>query len=167
MTIAYIGLGSNLGDPKQQLSSAIDALRSVPMTKLLVCSSFYQSKPLGPQGQPDYINAVVKLETQLEALTLLQHMQTIESQHGRTREGERWGPRTLDLDLLVFGEEQINVENLTVPHPEIRNRNFVLQPLVEISPDLSIPGLGLAKDLLARLTGAGLEKIVANEQNNP
>ena len=159
MTIAYIGLGSNLDNPVQNISSALQSMRETAETSLVKYSSFYESKPVGPSGQADYINAVAELETKLSAFELLEKMQLIENQHGRIRDGERWGPRTLDLDLLVFGDECIDEFSLIVPHPEIKNRNFVLCPLVEISEDLHIPGLGFAKDLLQKTGQAGLKKL--------
>ena len=162
MTIAYIGLGSNLDNPVQQLEQAVAALRELPQSRLLHISSFYQSKALGPGSQPDYVNAVVMLETSLTAVALLEHMQDIENKQGRVRGPERWQARTLDLDLLLYGNERIGTENLVVPHPEIANRNFVLIPLAEITPDLQVPGQGEVTDLLAE---AGMADIVKLEKN--
>ncbi len=160
MTIVYIGLGSNLNQPEQQLSNAFILLEGIPSTRLLQCSSFYQSKPAGPSDQPDYINAVVELDTGLTPFTLLEHLQEIENKHGRDRTVERWGPRILDLDILMFGDIQLDEINLIVPHPEIINRNFVLSPLLEISHDLNIPGIGRAQDLLDQIGITGLQKVV-------
>ena len=157
MTLAYIGLGSNLDDPPQQLSRAVSALRQLPQTRLLGQSSFYQSKPLGDVRQPDYVNAAVVLETGLAAAELLEYLLAIEKSQGRIRGAVRWQARTLDLDLLLYGEQQIRTENLVIPHPEIANRNFVLLPLAELTPDLVVPGLGRVDDLLA---GIGLADIV-------
>ncbi len=159
MTIAYIGMGSNLDGPELQLAGALKALQGIPSTELLQYSSFYQSQPLGPQDQPDYVNAVAELNTSLTALTLLDHLQAIESAQGRLRDAERWGPRTLDLDLLVFGEQQIQDARLTVPHPEIARRNFVLFPLVELTSDLVIPAMGSVNDLLKQVSTTGLRRI--------
>ena len=162
MTIAYIGLGSNLDEPDRQLSSAISSLQGLSASRLVTRSSYYRSEPLGPAGQPDYINAAVKLETTLTAHELLGEMQEIELLHGRQRSGVRWGPRTLDLDLLLYGDEQIDTVTLRVPHPEIANRNFVLQPLYEISAELYIPGVGSVRELLSRLGDQGLERLTGN-----
>ncbi len=161
MTRVYIGLGSNLDNPKSQISRAINALEKLPETELLRCSSLYRSKPVGPKDQPDYINAVVILDTALSALTLLNHMQAIEDQQGRVRGSERWGPRTLDLDLLMYGDERINDKHLTVPHQEMHKRNFVLYPLHEISPGIAIPGHGPVEKLIEHMDSSDLEKIIS------
>jgi len=150
MTIVYIGLGSNLDDPEAQVRSAIQELAIIPQCRVVAVSSMYESPPLGPQDQPDYINAVVKLETSLSAEELLEQMQKIERQHGRRRE-RHWGPRTLDLDLLLYDQMTIDTEHLTVPHPRIASRAFVLCPLLEVAADIEIPGLGLAQSLLDKL----------------
>ena len=146
---SYIGLGSNLGDPETQLTSALAALDGIPDTGLVRCSSFYRSKPLGPGGQPDFINAVALLDSGLTAIALLARLQSIENRQGRVRDGIQWGPRTLDLDMLLYGTEIIDEPGLIVPHPEMRHRNFVLIPLLELAPDIEIPGLGRADKLLA------------------
>ena len=160
MIIVYIGLGSNLGgdlaSPKQNITSAIDALGEIQSTHMIGASSFYESKPVGPQDQGDYINAVVKLETDLDAAKLLDSLQAIENDHGRERK-QHWGPRTLDLDILLFGDQIIHNERLTIPHPEIGNRPFVLVPLVEIEPDCAIPEKGLVSDLVSKVDQAGLK----------
>ena len=149
MTIAYIGLGSNMESPKQQIKSAIKSIAEIPEIQVLKASSLYKSKPVGPQqGQNDYINAVIKIETEFMPLELLGYMQDIENQHGRIRK-ERWGSRTLDLDILIFGKEIIQDKNLTIPHSEIEKRPFVLVPLAEIDSNCSIPGVGVISDLLA------------------
>ena len=139
MIHVYIGLGSNLAQPLQQLQSALTSLGALPNTILIQASSFYASQPMGPQDQPDYVNGVVLLETELEAHTLLRHTQLIETQHGRERHGQRWGPRTLDLDILLYGQHQISSEELVVPHYGMREREFVLYPLFEIAPELVLP----------------------------
>ncbi|MBU2886103.1 2-amino-4-hydroxy-6-hydroxymethyldihydropteridine diphosphokinase [Gilvimarinus agarilyticus] len=135
---AYLGLGSNLEDPRQQLSRAIEALAELPQSRLINVSSYYRSKPVGPQNQPDFINAAACLETQLEALTLLDHLQAIEQQHGRERL-QHWGPRTLDLDILLYGDAHIDTERLQVPHPFLTQRSFVLLPLADIAPGIQLP----------------------------
>ncbi|WP_286240113.1 2-amino-4-hydroxy-6-hydroxymethyldihydropteridine diphosphokinase [Neptuniibacter halophilus] len=134
----FIGLGSNLENPIEQVSSAIEELAALPETQLLNASSLYRSAPVGPQDQPDFINAVAELETQLEAHALLDQLQALEQKHQRIRE-RHWGPRTLDLDLLLYGEQHIDTERLRVPHPFMRERSFVLHPLAEICPDLRLP----------------------------
>lgn len=134
----FIGLGSNLDNPVTQVATALLELERLDQCRNLTHSSLYRSDPVGPPGQPDYINAVASLETSLQPLELLDAMQAIEQQHQRVRI-QHWGPRTLDLDLLLFGEQLINNDRLTVPHPYLQERNFVLLPLAEIAPKLSIP----------------------------
>tara|TARA_B100000953_G_scaffold299831_1_gene301312 strand:- start:486 stop:965 length:480 start_codon:yes stop_codon:yes gene_type:complete len=158
MTIAFIGLGSNIKLPKQQIKSAIKSIEGIALTQVLKVSSLYKSKPIGPQNQNDYINAVAKIDTDLMPLELLECMQDIENQQGRIRK-EHWGPRTLDLDILMFGEEIIKDDKLTIPHAEIENRSFVLAPLAEIAPNCLIPDKGMARDLLAIIGQEDLEII--------
>jgi 2-amino-4-hydroxy-6-hydroxymethyldihydropteridine diphosphokinase len=141
MTPAYIGIGSNLNDPSRQIRSALELLDAIPGSRLVSRSSLYHSAPFGPVEQPDFVNAVARLHTSLGARALLGHLQRIEQLQGR-EPGVRWGPRVLDLDLLVFGDQQIAEPNLTVPHAGIAERNFVLLPLREVAPELVIPGLG-------------------------
>ncbi|WP_323752211.1 2-amino-4-hydroxy-6-hydroxymethyldihydropteridine diphosphokinase [Marinobacter sp.] len=136
--IAYVGLGSNLKDPAAQLARAVMELACLPQTTLLAQSPFYASRPVGPQDQPDFVNGAVELRTSLKAHHLLDHLQAIEHAHGRERL-RHWGPRTLDLDLLVFGTETIDDERLTVPHAELANRDFALQPLLDLNPELELP----------------------------
>jgi 2-amino-4-hydroxy-6-hydroxymethyldihydropteridine diphosphokinase len=159
MPFVYVGLGSNLGRPEECLKSAVKALAKLPETGLVCCSSFYRSKPVGPQDQPAYINAVAKLETNLTALELLDCLQALEDQKGRIRTAERWGPRTLDLDLLLYGDQIINEERLVVPHCEMHRRCFVLYPLFEISPEIVIPGLGPVETMLEKVNDEGLQKL--------
>ncbi|MBF9773012.1 2-amino-4-hydroxy-6-hydroxymethyldihydropteridine diphosphokinase [Enterobacter asburiae] len=139
MTLAYIAIGSNLASPLEQVNAAVQALGEIPQSKIVVASSFYRTPPLGPQDQPDYLNAAVVLETALNAETLLDNTQRIELQQGRVRKEERWGPRTLDLDIMLFGHETISTERLTVPHYDMKNRGFMLWPLFEVAPDLIFP----------------------------
>ena len=134
--------------PKQQIKSAIKSISEIPEIQVLKVSSLYKSKPVGPQGQNDYINAVIKIETEFMPLELLDCMQDIENQHGRIRK-EHWGPRILDLDILIYRKKIIQDKKLTIPHPEIEKRPFVLVPLAEIDSNCSIPGIGLISDLLA------------------
>lgn len=145
MTVrAYIGLGSNLDDPLSQVKSAIAELAHLPSSHLAAASPLYRTPPLGPADQPDYINAVAALDTDLEPLALLDELQRIEQHHGRLRT-LRWGPRTLDLDLLLYGDRIISNERLTVPHPGLRERPFVIFPLLAIDSGLVLPdGTSLA-----------------------
>jgi 2-amino-4-hydroxy-6-hydroxymethyldihydropteridine diphosphokinase len=157
---AYIGLGSNLHDPIQQVTRAFAALAVLPASRCLVRSSLYRSRPLDDAAQPDYINAVALLETRLPATELLQALLAIEERQGRTRRpGERWAPRTLDLDLLLYGEQRHSDARLTVPHPELVRRDFVLYPMFEIDPDLIIPGAGRLRDCLQRCPQRGLQRL--------
>lgn len=159
MITAYIGLGSNLADPIAQLKTAHSAIAALPRTKKLAFSSFYHSPPLGPQDQPDYVNAVMAISTDLAALDLLHCLQGIEHEQGRVRTGVRWGARTLDLDLLLYGDQQISHPDLTVPHFGICERAFVLYPLQEIAPALTLPVLGAIDKLIAECPLAGLKKL--------
>jgi 2-amino-4-hydroxy-6-hydroxymethyldihydropteridine diphosphokinase len=161
MTDVYIGIGSNLHNPEQQVQLALQALARVSETHLLAHSRLYRSAPMGPAGQPDYVNAVAALATRLPALELLSALHGIEQAQGRVRDGSRWGPRTLDLDILLFGDESINQPRLQVPHPGLHERNFVLYPLQEIAPDLIIPGRGTLVELLAQCPPTGLELVDA------
>jgi 2-amino-4-hydroxy-6-hydroxymethyldihydropteridine diphosphokinase len=155
---AYVGLGSNLRDPQQQVRAAFDALAALPATLLVLRSSFYRSSPMGPVAQPDYCNAVAGLLTELDARSLFAELRRIEMRMGREPARVRWGPRVIDLDLLVYGSERWSEADLVVPHPGIPERNFVLQPLAEIAPDLLIPGLGRVATLAAGVPTAGLWK---------
>lgn len=152
--IVYIGLGSNLEHPEQQIISARQAIAAV--FREVAFSSLYRSPPMAGMIQPDYINAVMAIETDLPALAVLHSLQAIENQHGRIR-SERWGARTLDLDVLLYGDEIIDTPELIVPHVGIAERAFVLYPLLEIAPELHIPKHGALADLVARCPLAGLE----------
>ena len=154
----YVGLGSNLENPRQQVASALQELQQITSTSLLSSSSLYRSDPVGPTGQPDYINAVALLETSLQPETLLDQLQLIEEQHQRVRH-THWGPRTLDLDIILFGNQSIQSTRLTVPHPFAKERNFVLWPLYEVSPDLIFPDGRSISDLLVVCPLGTLEKI--------
>ena len=154
----YIGLGSNLADPAGQLRSAVAALEQLPQTTLAGVSSFYQSDSLLP-GQPRYTNAVVALDSSLAPIELLDALQAIENEQGRERL-ERWGPRTLDLDILLFGGRLIDEPRLKVPHYQIQERAFVLYPLAELAPqDLRLADGRALSDLLAACPFVGLERI--------
>ncbi|MEJ8325270.1 2-amino-4-hydroxy-6-hydroxymethyldihydropteridine diphosphokinase [Kosakonia sacchari] len=151
MTLAYIALGSNLASPLDQVNAAMTALGEIPQSRIVAVSSLYRTPPLGPPDQPDYLNAAVALETALEPETLLDHTQRIELQQGRVRKAERWGPRTLDLDIMLFGDLTLNTERLTVPHYDMKNRGFMLWPLFEIAPDLRFPDGTSLQEILASL----------------
>lgn len=144
----YIAIGSNLASPLEQVNAAVQAIGEIPDSRIVAVSSFYRTPPLGPQDQPDYLNAAVALDTALAPEELLNHTQRIELQQGRVRKAERWGPRTLDLDIMLFGDEVINTDRLTVPHYDMKNRGFMLWPLFEIAPDLIFPdGISLHQHL--------------------
>ncbi|OHC22644.1 MAG: 2-amino-4-hydroxy-6-hydroxymethyldihydropteridine diphosphokinase [Pseudomonadales bacterium RIFCSPHIGHO2_02_FULL_60_43] len=159
MERVYIGLGSNLATPIEQLRSALAALAALPQTDLIAQSSFYSSDPLGPADQPRYVNAVAALDTELSPLALLDALQTIELEQGRTRKAERWGPRTLDLDILLFGERLLDEPRLTVPHYHMHARAFVLYPLAEIATGLKLPDGRALIELLGACPYAGLERL--------
>ncbi|MGE6608407.1 2-amino-4-hydroxy-6-hydroxymethyldihydropteridine diphosphokinase [Halomonas sp. NPDC076908] len=135
--LTYIGLGSNLASPLEQVRQALVELAMLPLSRLVATSSLYVSRPVGPQDQPDFINAVAALETRLSPLALLDQLQALEQQHRRQRQ-RHWGPRTLDLDLLLYGNSQISTPRLNVPHPQMTARAFVLAPLAEIAPSLNL-----------------------------
>lgn len=157
----YIGLGSNLDEPRQQLEKAFDKLAALPDTRLLGRSDLYGSRPMGPP-QPDYVNAVAALHTRLAPLALLDALQSIERQHQRRRE-QRWGPRTLDLDLLLYDGRTLQSPRLTLPHPGLAERNFVLVPLREIAPDLCLPDGRSVAELADRAGTDGLWRLVQAE----
>lgn len=138
MARTYIGIGSNLENPLEQLKAAVTALRSIPDTTLCQLSNIYQTAPIGPAGQPDYTNAAALLETALTPEALLNELQRIELNQGRVRK-ERWGARTLDLDIILYAGMTIRTARLSVPHIEMENRNFVLIPLLDITPKLTLP----------------------------
>ena len=160
MTEVFIGLGANLAQPQQQLLLALSALQTLPETRLVNCSSLYSSKPLGPQEQPDYVNAVALLHTELTPLALLDELQAIEQQQGRQRKAERWGARTLDLDIILFGDQQIDCPRLTIPHYHFTQREFVLYPLAELAPELVLPDGRCLNTLLEQVPRNGLTVIL-------
>jgi len=163
MPRVYIGIGSNLAAPREQVETALAELRQLPGGESLIASPLYRSKPVGPQDQPDYVNAVAALDTDTGPEVLLDALQSIEQEHDRRRDGERWGARTLDLDILLYGDERIDTERLRVPHPEMPRRGFVLQPLHDIAPGLTIPGHGALASLLAAISTADLERLSDGE----
>lgn len=156
---AYIGLGSNLEAPQQQILSAVDEIAALSNVRNSVLSPLYGSHPLGPQDQPDYVNAVLRFSTSLTATLLLESLQKIEDAHARVR-NQRWGARTLDLDILLYGNEIIDQPNLRVPHPELSRRAFVLYPLADVADaDLVIPGLIALGELLDACPREGLWRL--------
>lgn len=159
MTRCFVGLGSNQSDPVSQLREACSAFGRLPGTRLLAHSSLYRSAPMGPQDQPLYINAVVMLESALAPLALLDGLQAIEQAQGRVRNGERWGPRTLDLDILLFGDRSIDEERLRVPHYHMHKRAFVLYPLAELAPDLRMPDGTSLQELLSDCPYEDIERL--------
>jgi len=159
---AFVGIGSNLDCPEAQVARAVRELQCLLDSELLALSPAYRSAALGPAGQADYVNAVAMLKTRLAPHRLLDGLQAIEHRHGRVR-GERWGPRTLDLDLLLYDEQRIETARLQVPHPEMHRRSFVLIPLHDIAPDLVVPGMGALSELIAPLAeGGGLQRLAIN-----
>jgi 2-amino-4-hydroxy-6-hydroxymethyldihydropteridine diphosphokinase len=157
--IAYIGLGSNLATPEAQINTARNAITDLPGVSEVAFSSLYRSPPMGPQDQPDYINAVMAIKTDLSAIELLRCLQQIELDHGRVRKDERWGARTLDLDILLYGQQIIDQPDLIVPHYGLAERAFVLYPLQEIAPELEVPGKGEMAELLASCPLDGLVRL--------
>lgn len=158
MTGVFIGLGANLGEPREQLRSAIEALERVGNSRVLAVSSFYASAPLGFSAQPDFVNSVAKLDTVLAPRALLDALLAIERAFGRRR-SFRGAPRTLDLDLLLYGAQVISEPDLQVPHPRMHERAFVLAPLAEIAPECVIPGRGAVAELLAACAGQHIERL--------
>ena len=140
----YLGLGSNIESPIMQIKTAIKALNELPESKVLVSSGYYKSKPMGPKDQPDYVNAVVEIETVWSADELLKKCQLIEQSQGRVK-NRHWGERTIDLDILLYADQQIQTDDLSVPHSGIDSRDFVYMPLLEINPEVQVPGKGLLK----------------------
>ena len=158
LELAYVALGSNLDDPERQVNRAFDLLDNIESTSLIARSSLYRSAPFGSVAQPDFINAVACLRSTLAPLPLLHELHHIERSSGRKR-GVRWGPRILDLDLLVFGDQEFDQTGITLPHPGIAERNFVLLPLIEIAPKLIIPGLGCVSDLVVNTDEPQISRI--------
>ncbi len=157
---AYVGLGSNLDNPRRQVENALHALARLPQTRLLAHSRLYRTPPWGGIAQPDFINAVARLETTLAAEDLMRALLDLERTSGRERGTERYGPRVLDLDLLLYGHQRLDAAGLTVPHPRLAERAFALVPLHEIAPDLEIPGRGGIADLLARIDVDGIAPLL-------
>jgi 2-amino-4-hydroxy-6-hydroxymethyldihydropteridine diphosphokinase len=156
--LAYIGLGSNLENPLQQIKTAINDLQSLADITIVSVSSLYQSPPMGPADQPDYINAVLSLETMLPPHQLLDALQSVEQLHGRVRK-RHWGERTLDLDILLYGDQILDDERLKIPHPGLPERAFVLYPLAEIAPEVEIPGIGALQEILPLCPQGDLQQV--------
>ncbi len=154
----HVGLGSNLGDPSRHMSGAIEELGALAIAGRVDRSPLYRTAPMGPSDQPDYLNAVARLETELAPLDLLDALQAIESAHGRVR-GERWGPRTLDLDILLYGERSIEHARLRIPHPGLAERQFVIRPLLDLDPDATIPGFGTVRELASACPTWAMERV--------
>jgi 2-amino-4-hydroxy-6-hydroxymethyldihydropteridine diphosphokinase len=146
-TNIYIGLGSNIEQPDLQIKTAITALNNLPGTKVLTDSGYFKSKPMGPEDQPDYVNAVVELQTSMGALELLEQCQLIEQQQGRVKQ-RHWGERCIDLDILLYAGQEIESDALTVPHPGVCKRDFVYLPLLKINSEIEIPGNGRLRDIV-------------------
>lgn len=158
MTLAYVGLGANLGDPGRQIKLAIEELKKLPDTSLVLMSGMYKSAPLGYADQPDFLNAVACLDTGLPATQLLENLQKIEQRQGRERPFAN-APRTLDLDLLLYGDQVLATPPLTLPHPRMHERAFVLRPLLELDSEISIPGKGKASTLLSGCDSQKIERV--------
>jgi len=158
VTAAFIGLGANLGEPQRQVRQAFRELDAIPHTRVVRASSLYRSAPLGYADQPSFVNAVVQVQTALPAERLLAELQAIEAAHGRRRSFAN-APRTLDLDLLLFGDAALDAPGLKIPHPRMHERAFVLRPLVEIADDIAIPGRGSAMAFLEKCKNQGVEKV--------
>jgi 2-amino-4-hydroxy-6-hydroxymethyldihydropteridine diphosphokinase len=158
---AYVALGSNLADPIRQVQAAFAALDGLAGSQLIAQSGLWRSRPMGPQDQPDFINAAAGLLTNVEPRALLASLQAIERRLGKTAPEVRWGPRVIDLDLLVFGDLRIAEEGLVLPHPGLHRRNFVLYPLAEIAAELQVPGLARVSRLRDGVPAAGIERLAA------
>lgn len=156
--ICHIGLGANLDHPAAQIAWALRALAALPATRLDAVAPLYRSRAIGPQPQPDYLNTAARLRTGLEPRELLRHLQKLEAARGRVR-GERWGPRPLDLDILLYGESCVAEADLVIPHPRLGERNFVLAPLHDLDPHLRLPDGAAVADLLARAGHAGIVRV--------
>ena len=156
---AYIGIGSNLDDPERQVRSAIDALARLPDSRFLRASRLYRTEPWGRTDQPAFVNAAVALSTRLAPRALLDALLAIERAHGRRRDGTRWGPRALDLDILLYGDSRIEEPGLTIPHPHLAQRAFVLLPLADIDPGLLVPGRGRIFEMLQQVDTHGCEPL--------
>jgi len=156
---AWLGLGSNLQGPAAQLREALDKLARIDGIEILEVSGFYRTPPWGDTQQDDFVNAVAQIETRLAPVPLLKVLQSVENDMGRTRSGRRWGPRVIDIDLLLYGDLQLRTEELELPHPRMHERAFVLVPLCELDAGLRIPGHGLAGEVLQMLDRSGIDPL--------
>jgi len=156
---AYIGIGSNLNNPRLQVTGGLDALATLSRTKVISRSALYRSAPLGPQDQPHFVNAVAGVLTRLDAHALLRELKELETKLGKAQPIVHWGPRVIDFDLLVFGSERIATSDLQVPHTGIADRAFVIVPLLDVAPYLDVPGLGPANRLAKRFAAENLERL--------
>lgn len=161
-SLAWVGLGSNIDRPHEHIERAFRELDRLPLTHCRQQSSRYRSRPVGPADQPDFVNAVAQLETRLSPLALLDQLQALEQQHGRVRQ-RHWGPRTLDLDLLLFDDLSLSTHRLTVPHTQMHQRGFVLVPLTELAPDLRLPDGQRIDELLAILDTSDLQRMLPKD----
>ena len=162
---AWLGLGSNLQNPVAQLAEALNRLELVEGIEISKTSSLYRTPPWGDEAQDDFINAVTQIETDLGPISLLRALQSIENEMGRQRNGRRWGPRLIDIDLLLYADQQYQSEELELPHPRMHQRAFVLIPLCELDETVKIPGLGVAKELLKQLDSDGIARLEGLQQN--
>ena len=158
---AYVALGSNLSDPRRQVENAFEALASLPDARLIACSGLWRSAPLGPQDQPEFVNAAAGLVTTREPREFLASLQELERRLGKSEPAQRWGPRIIDLDLVVFADVRSDEGGLTLPHPGLHRRNFVLYPLAEIAAELWVPGLARVGRLREGVAPAGIERLAA------
>jgi 2-amino-4-hydroxy-6-hydroxymethyldihydropteridine diphosphokinase len=158
VTVAYVGIGSNLDEPRSHVQLAFEDLDRIPGTGVVKRSSLYRSGPVGYADQPDFVNAVAEIQTSLPASRLLAELKEIEARHGRRRSFKN-APRTLDLDILLYGEVTLSLAHLTLPHPRMHERAFVLKPLYEVAPHASIPGVGTVKDCLEKTSEQKAERI--------
>ncbi len=156
---AYVGIGSNLGDSRRHIERALEALATLPQSRLVSRSSLYATAAFGPVAQPDFVNAAAGLLTRLTAEAFFEQLRALETTLGRTAPRQRWGPREIDLDLLVFGRTVRTEAQLTLPHPGIAERDFVLFPLRDLAPDLDIPGVGTVRDLAAAVADRGMRRL--------
>lgn len=163
--IAWLGLGSNLQQPVAQLEEALDRLAALDQIEILATSSFYRTPPWGDEQQDDFINAVVQIETSLDPVPLLRVLQSIEKLMGRQRTGRRWGPRLIDVDLLLYGDLQYQSDDLEIPHPRMHERAFVLVPLCELDNTVEIPVLGAIEKLIQQLDCSGIRRLTGEGQD--
>ena len=160
-TPAYVALGSNLSGPRRQVEAAFEALAGLPGSRLVLRSSLWRSAPMGPQDQPPFVNAAAGLVTTASPRAFLESLKALERSLGKAEPAVRWGPRVIDLDLLAFGSHAVDEPGLTLPHPGLHQRNFVLYPLSEIAAELWVPGLARVRRLRERVSGAGIERLGA------